>query len=247
LLDTYDVRRAIHSAVAVARQYQRQLGHTLVAVRLDSGDLLGDSRYVRHVLDEGDLSAVKILGSGDLDEFSIAELLEAGAPIDAFGVGTSLGVGAGSLHHEVEGGSLGGVYKLVLYSDTDATDHPRIKRAGEKSTWPGKKELYRQGEFEGDLIALASEAAPEHSTRLLKPVVQQGRILSGSLPPLSEIWELAQQNLRCLPERFRALAGAPAYPVRFSPALQRLREEALASEIGDGLTPPPPPGSNAAR
>jgi nicotinate phosphoribosyltransferase len=116
LIDTYDVRRAIHTAVDVARIYRESHGHILAAVRLDSGDLLADSRYVRGVLDAAGLPDCRILGSGDLDEYSIADLIAAGAPFDAFGVGTSIGVGAGSVEHDVEGGSLGGVYKNVASS-----------------------------------------------------------------------------------------------------------------------------------
>jgi nicotinate phosphoribosyltransferase len=239
LLDTYDVRRAIQTAVEVAQQYQHLLGHTLAAVRLDSGDLVADSCHVRAVLDQAGLRDVKILASGDLDEFSIAALLDAGAPIDSFGVGTSLGVGAGSLAHDVEGGSLGGVYKMVQYVDAGSAEHPLMKRAGAKSTWPGKKEVYRIGDFAHDLIALATEPAPERSARLLKPVVRDGNVLPGSLPPLSEIWELAQQNLRRLPEQYRSLTEPSAYEVRFSPALQRLRAD-LEAQNGE------PPASTPA-
>ncbi len=59
-------------------------------------------------------------------------------------MGTSLGVGAGSVEHEIEGGALGGVYKQVLYVD-ERGEHPKVKVAGDKSTWPGKKEVYRFG------------------------------------------------------------------------------------------------------
>ncbi|MCL4545046.1 MAG: nicotinate phosphoribosyltransferase [Chloroflexi bacterium] len=231
LLDTYDVQRAVHTAVDVANEYQNLLGHTLAAVRLDSGDLLEDSRYVREVLDEAGLTDVKILASGDLDEFSIADLLARGAPVDAFGVGTSLGVGAGSVAHEVDGGSLGGVYKLVQYAGAGQGARPLIKHAMGKVTWPGKKEVYRIGQFEEDLVMLASERPPERSARLLRPVVQNGAVLPGSLPPLSEVWELAQHNLRSLPEQYRVLKDAPRYPVRFSTVLTRLREELLSGGV----------------
>src|SRR5438067_6133859 len=96
LLDTYDPRQAIHTAIGVALRSQETLGHTLAAVRLDSGDLVADSNYVREQLDKAGLSNVRVLASGDLDEWKIAELLEAGAAIDSFGVGTSLGSGSGS-------------------------------------------------------------------------------------------------------------------------------------------------------
>src|SRR5690242_5466059 len=111
LLDTYDTRQAIHTAIEIALRSQETLGHTLAAVRLDSGDLVADSIYIREQLDKAELHHVRILASGDLDEWKIQELLQGGAAIDSFGVGTALGNGAGSLDHQIEGGSLGMVYK----------------------------------------------------------------------------------------------------------------------------------------
>jgi len=235
LLDTYDPRRAIHIAVEVARKYRDKLGHSLVGVRLDSGDLLNDSRYVRAVLDEAGLSDVRVLASGDLDEFLIVKLLDAGAPIDVFGVGTSVGIAAGSTEHGVEGGALGGVYKAVQYVDERGVSFPKMKVAGEKSTWPGIKEVWRIGKFDADIIQLAEEPKPSaDAERLLKPVVLDGDVVPGSLPPLSEIWELAQHNLRTLPERYRELNPTSPYPVHFSERLLHLRESIMVSQVNGG-------------
>jgi nicotinate phosphoribosyltransferase len=226
LLDTYDARRAIHTAIEVAKRIGESLGHTLAAVRLDSGDVVGDSKYVRAQLQRAGMESVRILASGDLDEFAIVDLLEQGAEIDAFGVGTSLGTGAGNLGEGVPGGALGGVYKEVWYVDDDGSEHPKVKLAGPKSTWPGRKEVYRHPQWEEDVVQLAQEPAPAGYARLLRPVMRQGRIIPGSLPPLGEVWELAQANLHAMPERLRALKVEQPYPVRFSDALQALRNEA---------------------
>ena len=230
LLDTYDVRHAVELAVDVAHEYRDTLGHVLAAVRLDGGDIEGDSRYVRAALDAAGLTATRILASGDLDEYSIADLVTSGAPVDGFGVGTRLGVGAGSIEHGVAGGALGGVYKLVNVEEA-GIHAPRIKTAGDKTTWPGKKEVYRVGAFDHDVIALESEPKPVNAQRLLRPVVRNGELLAGSLPPLSEIWEFAQHNLRELPAQYHDLADPPVYPVRFTDAVQRLRSDAIA-QIG---------------
>ncbi len=231
LLDTYDVRRAVHTAIDVAKKYRESLGHILAGVRLDSGDLLDDSKYVREVLDEAGLRDVHVLASGDLDEFRIAELLDRGAPIDSFGVGTSLGVGAGSVERDVEGGALGGVYKQVLYVDEQGTAVPKLKVAGEKSTLPGKKEVYRIGAFEEDVVQLAHEPRPGgDAERLLKPMVRGGHVVPGSLPPLSEIWELANRNLKLLPDRYHRLEHPDEYPIRYSPELCRLRDQAMDAQ-----------------
>jgi nicotinate phosphoribosyltransferase len=182
------------------------------------------------VLDRAGLHEVKIAASGDLDEFSIQELLEAEAPIDSFGVGTSLGVGAGSVERDIEGAALGGVYKEVFYSD-ERGPHPKLKVAGEKSTWPGVKEVYRVGNFSCDVVQLAAEPKPADSERLLKPVVLGGEIVPGSLPPLSEIWEFAQANLRHMPEQYRQLIAPAPYPVRISEGIRRMREQAFAEQL----------------
>ncbi len=231
VLDTYDPRTAIHTAVDVALAARDRLGHILAAVRLDSCHLAGDRRYIREAIDGAGLSEVKIAASSDLDEFSIHELLEGGAPIDSFGVGTSLGVGAGSVARDIEGAALGGVYKEVFTQD-ERGGHAKVKVAGDKSTWPGIKEVYRLGNFESDVIQLAEEPKPPRSERLLKPVVLEGEVVPGSLPPLNEIWELAQANLRRLPDEYRQLVSPRAYPVRISEAITRLRDRAAAEQRG---------------
>lgn len=227
LLDTYDAHQAIHTAINVALRFQETLGHSLAAVRLDSGDLVADSIYVREQLDKAGLESVRILASNDLDEWKIADLVKAGAAIDSFGVGTSLGSGAGSAELGIEGGALGAVYKEVWYVDEGGTEYPKVKIAGEKSTWPGKKEVYRHAQWQEDIIQLAHEPRPDNYQRLLRPVMRNGEMIPGSLPPLSEIRELAQQNLSRLPAIYRTLSVEKPYPVRFSEGLQSLKKQAV--------------------
>jgi nicotinate phosphoribosyltransferase len=237
LLDTYDPRVAIQTAVEVAHSARERLGHVLAAVRLDSGDLAADARYVRSVLDRAGLKEVRIAASGDLDEFSIQDLLESGAPIDSFGVGTSLGVGAGSVERDIEGAALGGIYKEVFCVD-ERGGHAKVKVAGDKSTWPGIKEVYRVGSFESDVVQLASEPKPPCSERLLKPVVLNGEVVPGSLPPLSEIWEFAQANLRRLPDEYRQVVSPKPYTVRFSQGICDMLERAIAEQRSGGAQVP---------
>ncbi len=226
LLDTYDPRKATHTAIGVALRSQETVGHTLAAVRLDSGDIAADSIYVREQLDKAGLQDVRILASGDLDEWKIMELLEKGAQIDSFGIGTSLGYGAGSSEQNISGGALGAVYKEVWYVDDTGTEYPKIKLAGAKSTWPGKKEIYRHPNWEEDIIQLSHEPRPQEYHKVLRPVMRNGEMIPGSLPPLSEVRELAQQNLAHLPKRYRALNVEQPYPVRISEGLQTLRKQA---------------------
>lgn len=223
LLDTYNVERAIHTAVEVARSAQHRLGHTLAAVRVDSGDLVALSAYCRRILDEAGLHDVRILASGDLDEYKIEALVRQGAVIDSFGVGTAFA-----------GGSLGAVYKEVWLQEDATNGQAKIKLAGEKTTWPGRKEVYRIGDFEADVIQLEDEPQPENSRRLLRPVIVDGELVPGSMPPISEIWELAQQNMARLPEKYKAIEGASPYPVHFSQNLRELRERTSARYSNNG-------------
>src|SRR5437764_893510 len=130
LIDTYDTHQAIHTAIEVALRSQETQGHTLAAVRLDSGDLVEDSIYIREQLAKAGLHTVRILASGDLDEWKIEDLLKAGAAIDSFGVGTSLGAGIGSAERGIEGGALGGVYKEVWSVDDEGDEYHKVKTAG---------------------------------------------------------------------------------------------------------------------
>src|SRR5215207_146557 len=229
LLDTYDVHTAIETAVAVALDAKARLGHEMVAVRLDSGDLLADSKHVRRVLDEAGLGETDVLVSGDIDEFRIADLLRAGAPIAGFGVGGNLAVGLGSAASGTVGGVLGAVYKLVWYEGVG--DPARIKLAGEKSTWPGRKLVYRMGEYEEDVIQLDDEPAPPDGTLLLQPVIHDGAVLT-DLPSVQEIQIRALTNVRKLPERYRKLHDPTRYPVRRSADVLELRERASRQQRG---------------
>jgi nicotinate phosphoribosyltransferase len=238
LLDTYDVHQAIQTAVEVGREAREKYGHRLAGVRLDSGDILADSIHCRQVLDEAGMETVQIVASGDMDEFRIAELEAAGAPIDAYGVGTALAVGAGSIEHGISGGALGGVYKLVWYdTDADATAEPTeapIKVAGPKSTWPGKKQVSRIGVFREDVIHLEDEAPLPDGRSLLEPVLRGGELIPGVLPSLNEIRDRAARNLAALPPEYKAIETPAEYPVRNSDRLRAMRKRAM-QQHGNGV------------
>lgn len=224
LLDTYDVPSALATAIRVGQWSQAQLGHTLGAVRLDSGDLAADSKTCRAALDAAGLIDVKVLVSGDLDEFRIRELLHLGAPVDGFGVGGNLGVGLGSIESGTVGGVIGAVYKLAWY-DGDAF-RARIKMAGTKSTTPGRKAAYRFRVFDHDIVQLDDEPAPAGAHPLLEPVVQHGRVVV-ELPELPAIRQKAEDAIRSLPPQWAALIAESQYPVEESARLKALRQETM--------------------
>ncbi|HEU4523977.1 MAG TPA: nicotinate phosphoribosyltransferase, partial [Gemmatimonadales bacterium] len=169
LIDSYDTLEGARKAVTVARELAAT-GHALAAVRLDSGDLLGLSREVRRILDDAGLPGVRIVASGGLDEHDIAALVAAGAPVDAFGVGTRLNVSADAPYLDL-------VYKLVRYGGREV-----LKLSEGKETWVGAKALYRtsgaNGKIAGDVLALEDEVPPPGAgASLLQPVLRDGEPL----------------------------------------------------------------------
>ena len=212
LIDTYDTVEGARRVVEVAGELADD-GVRVQAVRLDSGDLGALSRQVRQVLDEGGLTEVRIVASGDLDEHRVASLLEDGAPIDTFGVGTKMGA-------STDAPSLNSVYKLV-----EDADGPKLKLSPQKATLPGRKQVHRiRGDtaIEADVIALHDEAVPAGEP-LLEQVMFDGRRSSPS-PPLHALSRRCRQTLGTLPERLRRLQVEEfePFPVRVSDGLTDL-------------------------
>ena len=209
LIDTYDTEAAARKLVQLAPRLQ-QRGIAIKGVRIDSGDLAEHARQVRRILDEGGLAAVTILGSGDLDEYRLAELRAAGAPFNGFGIGTRLDA-------STDAPTLDMVYKLQEYAG-----QPRRKRSQGKATWPGRKQVYRQRAEDGTLISdvLSLDDDPQPGQALLQPVMRDGQRLA---PPetLAAIRERVGQQLAALPPGLRANQTDP-YPVTIAPGLQAL-------------------------
>jgi len=215
LIDTYDDISGAEKAATVAKELEAT-GFKLGGLRLDSGDLAEDSKKVRKILDDQGLSYVKIFASGDLDEFKIQELLESGAAIDSFGVGTKMGTSADRPFLDV-------IYKLCETLSADGSFSPIMKLSKDKITLPGRKQVYRfkdsNGYFEKDIIALASE--PVQAEPLLVKVMEKGKV-SYELPSLNEIRATAAENLSRLPDRYKVLTNAPIYTVELSKNMQNL-------------------------
>src|SRR6202171_3542312 len=152
LVDTYDPVEGVRRAA--------KLGRPLWGIRLDSGDFLTHSKEARAILDAAGLQDAKIMASGDLDEWRIADLLAAGAPIDAFGVGTELATSG-------DAPSMGAIYKLV-----EVDGRYTAKWSEEKASLPGSKQLFRFPDR--DVLALAEECGPAGAEALLRPVILKG-------------------------------------------------------------------------
>ena len=208
LVDTYDTETGIARAAAIEPPIQ--------AVRIDSGDLLDLSKKARAFLDAHDRASVKVFGSGDLDENSIAALVAEGAAFDAFGVGTELVTSR-------DAPALSLVYKLV-----ELNGQGRIKLSPGKKTYPLAKQIFRttdtQGRFAGDHVTRADEAA--EGEPLLKPVVRGGARVE-PVPSLAETREFCRDQRAQIPENLRGLNANAIYPVTYSDAL-----EAEAERLG---------------
>lgn len=215
LVDTYDTLEGVRKVVNLARK----LGHHfhVCAVRLDSGDLGALAVETRKLLDEAGLQHVTIFASSSLDEYEIRRLVDSGAPIDAFGVGTKLSVMEGASHLDM-------AYKLVEYAGRG-----RLKLSPSKLLYPGRKQVFRRmehGRMAGDVIGQFSE--PLAGEPLLQPVMYRG-IPCGRID-LEESRVRLREELSRLPAELRAIEPAPIpYPVTFSDRLRadlgRIRSE----------------------
>jgi len=230
LIDTYDTLCGAQKAVEVAHLLKAR-GKHLIGVRLDSGNLVELSKEVRRIFNLANLPDVQIMASGNLDEFRIAELVEAGAEIDTFAVGTRMGVSADAPYLDI-------AYKLVEYAD-----RPILKLSAGKKTWVSRKQVYRyyggDGKMREDCICLLSEVR-SGADPLLEVVVAGGErrnapeSLEGARKRLAE-------DRKALPSDYQELRPAKTYPVRISEFLReldlRITQEKERQEISQSCGP----------
>ena len=206
LVDTYDTEAGVRAAIEVA--HRLRLEHP-TGVRLDSGDLAVLAVKARRLLDDAGLRGTRIVVSGGLDEYAIAILVASGAPIDAYGVGTKMGVSADAPY-------LDSAYKLTEYGGK-----PVMKLSEGKATLPGAKQVYRGAS--GDILALRGEPQPPRHRPMLIPVMRHGRRLRQPEPLTASIQRCAAE-LAWLPSATKALRSASPIPVTISVALTELRD-----------------------
>ncbi len=219
LVDTYDTRAGIESAIEVAQQMRRR-GENLAGIRLDSGDLLELSRFARARLNEAGLDGVQVIASGGLDEHRIAALRERGAAVDVWGVGTRLVAG---------GSGIDGVYKMGLVEDGVGVLQPRRKFTEDpaKASLPGRLQVARKigddGQWSGDVIRRASEDPPAGGVDLLEPMIEAGKRLVREDDSTAR--ERVADQVAQLPQVLRTLQEpAERYAVELSASLQALRD-----------------------
>jgi nicotinate phosphoribosyltransferase len=222
LVDTYDTLAGVRAAVDVVTE----LGLTgPVGVRLDSGDLAALAGQTRAILDGAGLTQARIVASGSLDEDVIAALVDRGAPIDAYGVGTRMGV-------SFDAPSLDSAYKLVAFGD-----RPVLKLSPGKATLPGAKQVFRDPTgASGDVVGLRDEQPPAGREPLLVSVMRGGRRLEVA-DPAGEVRAARRRfdaDLAWLPDTARRLVDPTPLTATVSPALTALRDRVTAQLGRDG-------------
>lgn len=209
LLDTYDTERAIERVVKLSRKLKQQ-DIMIKGVRLDSGDMVQLSKKVRTILDENGLQDILIFASGDMDEYVLQEFVDKKAPVDGFGIGSKLTTSADHPYFDC-------AYKLVEFRGRG-----RRKLAASKSTWPGRKQVFRSfsksREFAGDTLGLADEQLG--NTALIHHYMKNGKTIA-PLPKLEEARAFAREQLQQLP----ADIDRPAYRYPVTPS-EKLKEYA---------------------
>ncbi len=216
LVDTYETTNGVRNAIEVARELG--LGDR-AGVRLDSGNLDALARRARALLDDAGFGGAKIFASGGLDELEVAELVRAHAPVDAFGIGTKLGVSADAPYVD-------SVYKLVEYAG-----RPVMKLSAGKATAPGPKQIWRgMRDDDEDVLSLRDEEGPPHREPLLRPVMRGGTRIDPD-PSLAAMRRRFEADLARTPTKAKRLVHPEHVAVRRS---EGLRE--LTSSTRDRLT-----------
>lgn len=220
LVDTYGTMSGVENVIELARELGD--GFTASAIRLDSGDLNSLSRSARARLDESGLGHVRIFVSGGLEEQSIRMLVDAGAPIDGFGVGTAMGVSN-------DAPSLDMVYKLAEYEGRG-----RVKTSPGKPVLPGSKQVFRlesDGVVQEDVIARREEDLDGRP--LLRCVMTSGSRTDWGRESLDEARERAARETTALPPGLRSLDPQPQdFPVRVSTALNTYHSRTREASTG---------------
>jgi nicotinate phosphoribosyltransferase len=244
LVDTYNSLDGVRHAIDAAKQLRKN-GHEMIGVRLDSGDRVALSIEARRMLDQAGFTTAKIVCSGDLDEYAIADMKRCGAKIDMWGVGTKLTTGQPD-------GALGGIYKLGAVRRPGGQWQYRIKLSDEraKTSVPGLLQVLRFHEADGTFVAdaiyeidhqvgkpcvtvdLQTEqetkipANMEHSN-LLVPIFRKSELVYQA-PNLAAARECTRQQLSRLPPETARLDNPRAYPVGLEKSLHELRSTLIS-------------------
>ena len=246
LVDTYETRQGVKNAIKASQE----TNIPLQGIRIDSGDLAYWSKEARHILDEAGFTHTKIVGSNDLDEYSIEKLVEQGAPYDIFAAGTKAVTA-------YDNPALGGVFKTKQY-----LGKPVIKIAEGKTTIPNKTNvtrIVRNGKYAGDIIQNASDeividgklnnnvraytlgvngqevvqyAKGEEAYTLLKPLMRNGKFVTKPQTDLRVIQAKAKANLQKLDKTHKMFNDSKVYNVALEQSPYNLQQHLIKAHTG---------------
>lgn len=247
LVDSYDVERGVENAITVGLE-MRERGERLAGIRIDSGDLAWLSKMARKKLDAAGLTDCGIVLSNDLDEYTIRSILEEGAPVDSWGVGTKLA-------SAFDQPTLGGVYKLSAVreaGDERWTSRLKISESAAKLTLPGvldvRRYYHEDGSIAGDMVFDAVEGvlpcetivdplddlrqkklAGKRFETLLAPLARKGEVVLGPEGRSAMVArERAAAGLETLDETQLRMLNPHTYPVGLEYGLHERRRELVA-------------------
>ena len=212
LVDTYDTIKSVQKITRM------KLREDIRGVRLDSGDLEALSKRVRKILDGAGLNRVRVVASGNLNEYKIRDLVRAKAPIDFFGVGTEMVTSR-------DYPALDLTYKLVQLGFRKSDIKFKAKHSPEKWTVPGRKQVFRKyskrGLVERDTVGLFSEKPLTGTKALLKPIIRKGRLVR-PMPPIGRIRVKTRQKIAQLPPALLSLTDGRSLKVKYSERISKL-------------------------
>ncbi len=246
LVDTFDVEQGVRNAITVGLE-MRERGERLAGIRIDSGDLAWLSKMARRMLDEAGFEDVGIVLSNDLDERTIKSILDEGAPVAAWGVGTKLACA-------YDQPSLGGVYKLSAVrpdSESAWSDRLKVSESAAKTTIPGVLNVRRyfdeDGKIAGDMVfdvyagvdgeeVIVDPVDPLRRkklkglrwTQLLVPLARGGRSVDDAHGSAMEAQARAREQLETLDETQLRMLNPHTYPVGFERGLHDRRSSLVA-------------------
>lgn len=232
LVDTYDVEQGIRNAITVGLE-MRARGERLAGIRIDSGDLAWLAKMARRMLDEAGLDDCGIVLSNDLDEYTIQSILDEGAPVSSWGVGTKLACA-------FDQPTLGGVYKLSATrapGQAEWVDRLKISESAAKLTVPGVLDVRRyfndNGTIAGDMVFDVNAGVDEGQvivdpldsmrrkklvgkrfSTMLEPLARNGQVvLEASDRSAMEAQRRCREGLACLDESQKRMLNPHTYPV----------------------------------
>lgn len=220
MVDTYDTKKGIDNAIIVGLEMRAKY-KKLDSITIDSGkdtqDFIQQSRYARQKLDQAGLKDVGIVVAGNFEEYKIAELAAAKAPISGVLLATEFITSADEPILEA-------VLKLAEYKKGQAITYCAKLAAG-KESYPGRKQVFRRydknGRLKQDIIGLENEKL---GTPLLRKIVHQGRLVA-KLPVLDEIKNYTLKQLELLPTALKKIDKPVKYRVDISRELKNIFEE----------------------